>query len=166
MAKLEKIEFITLPNVRMIGREVSHSSKHGAENPVPALWGKSFGDGTVDMLKKSPLAVEGCTIGWMGDADGDDFKYIAGVIAAENTPGPDGMQYRDISACDIAKGYIYGNLQNGEVYCSAYDLTAGGITANHFAPDDTFGWSAEIYPDELDFAEPEGTICYFLPYKK
>lgn len=166
MAKLEKIEFITIPNVRIIGCEVSLSLKGGSENPVPSLWGKSFGDGTVDMLKKLPLAVPDCTIGWMGDVVGDDYKYIAGVIATEDTPVPENMQYRDISACDIAKGYIHGDLQTGEIYCNAYNLTLSGIEKNQFKSDDTHGWSAEIYPDGLDFEETEGTICYFLPYKK
>lgn len=166
MAALKKIEFTQIPNVRIIGREVSHSLKEGAENPVPTLWEKSFCDGTVDMLKKLPLAVPDCTIGWMGDVAGENFKYIAGVLAVENTPVPEGMQYRDISACDIARGYIYGNLHNGDVYCHAYDLTAGGIAANHFTPDDTFGWSAEVYPEGLCLEETEGTICYFIPYKK
>ena len=35
MTRLEKIEFIEIPNVRIIGREVKHQ---GDENPVPALW--------------------------------------------------------------------------------------------------------------------------------
>lgn len=166
MAKLEKIEFITIPDVRVIGCEVALSLKPGTENPVPALWEKILFDGTVDKLKELPLAVPDCTIGWMGDVSGDDFKYIAGVIAASGTPVPEGMQYRDISACTVAKGYIHGNLQNGDVYCHAYDLTAGGIVANHFRPDDTSDWSGEIYPDELNFYETEGTICYFVPYRK
>lgn len=147
MATLEKIEFITIPNARIIGREVSLSLRAGTENPVPALWGKVYSDGTADMLRKLSLVVLGCTAGWMGDAAGEDYKYIAGVIAAEDTPVPEGMQYRDIAACTIAKGYIHGNLHNGEVYCNAYDLTLSGIEENHFESDDTFGWSAEIYPD-------------------
>lgn len=166
MAKLDKIEFISIPNVRIIGCEVAMSLKEGSENPVPALWGRIFSNGTVDFLKTLPLAVPDCTIGWMGDVAGDHYKYIAGVIAAENTPVPDGVQYRDIPACDIAKGYIHGNLQNGEVYCNAYNLTLSGIEKNQFESEDTHGWSAEIYPDGLDFKETEGTICYFLPYKK
>lgn len=166
MVSLEKIEFISIPKVRVIGREVTLSLKEGAENPVPALWGESFRDGTVDRLKKLPLAVPGCTIGWMGDVSGDSYRYIAGVLAAENTPAPEGMQARDLAACDVAKGYIHGNLHNGEVYEHAYRLTAEGIAANRFTPDESFGWSGEIYPDGLSFEEAEGTICYFLPYQK
>ena len=166
MAKLEKIEFINIPNVRIIGCEVSHSITEGAENPVPALWERSFCDGTIVMLKKLSLAIANCTVGWMGDFDGQNFKYIAGVIAVENTPVPEGMQYRDLPACDVAKGYIRGNLQNGDAYFNAHVLTVGGIKAHNFKDDNSFGWSAEVYPDDLDFKEVEGTICYFCPYKK
>lgn len=166
MAILKKIEFIALPNVRIIGREAACTLKPGAENPVPALWAKSFEDGTISMLKKLPLAVPGCTIGWMGDVQGQDYRYIAGVIAKEGVPVPNGMQYRDLPACDTAKAYIFGNLQNGDVYANAYELTIKGIAANHGEPEEAFGWSAEIYPDELDFLAAEGTLCYFQPYKK
>ena len=166
MAKLEKIEFIKIPNARIIGREVSHSIAEGAENPVPDLWGRSFGDGTIDMLKKLPLAMPGYTIGWMGEFDGQNFNYIAGVIAAENASVPEGMSYRDLTACDVAKGYIYGNLQNGDVYVNAHGLTVSGISNSGFVVDNSFGWSAEVYPDDLDFDEAEGVICYFCPYKK
>ena len=165
MAKLEKIEFISIPNVRIIGREVTHSLNENSENPVPALWDKISSDGTIDMLKKLPLAISECTIGWMGDVEGQNFKYIAGVIADENTPVPEGMQYRDLPACNIAQSYIYGNLQNGDVYSNAHELTLSGIEANKFSPDYHAGWSAEIYPDDVDFYETEGILCYFLPYK-
>ena len=166
MAKLEKIEFIKIPNVRIIGREVAHSMAENEENPIPSLWSQMFNDGTVDMLKKLPLAILDCTIGWMGDTEGQTFKYIAGVICESNTPVPEGMQYRDLLACDVAKGYIYGNLQNGEVYFNAYNLTVDGIIVNNLKPDDSYGWSAEVYPDDLNFDESEGIICYFQPYKK
>lgn len=165
MAILEKIEFIRLPNVRIIGCEVGHTLRPEADNPIPALWGRIFENGTISMLKNLPLAVPNCTIGWMGDVSGQDFRYIAGIIAAEDTPAPHGMQYRDIPSCDIAKGYIYGNLQNGDVYSSAYELTVTGIKEHGFMPDDSFGWSAEIYPDGLDFNNETGVLCYYQPYK-
>ncbi|MBP1040315.1 hypothetical protein I6N95_04735 [Vagococcus sp. BWB3-3] len=85
-------------------------------------------------------------------------------MACENTPVPEGMQYRDLPACNIARGYIHGNLQNGEANVNAHELTLGGIEAHNYTPDYSFGWSAEVYPDSLDFAEEEGTIGYLCPY--
>ena len=153
MTKLEKVEFIKIPNVRIIGCEVTHEGK---KNPVPALWKQIANDGTLDVLKKLPLAITGCSIGWMGDARDNTFKYIAGVIAIENTPVPEGMQYRDLSACDVAKGYLSG-------YRNAHNLVVKEITANGFEPDYSFGWSAEVYPEKhLE----DGIINYFCPYKK
>lgn len=166
MAYLEKIEFISLPQVRIIGREVSCSLSPEAENPVPALWEASFGEGTMDMLKTLPLAVPDCTIGWMGDVKGQNYQYIAGVIAREGASVPPGFQYRDLPACDVAKAYIHGNLQNGDVYVNAHTLTLEGIAANQRQEDYSFGWSAEIYPDGLDFEAQEGTLCYYQPCKK
>ena len=166
MAKLVKVDFIKMPNVRIIGQEVSHSVLEGAENPVPALWERSFSDGTINALKQLPLAITDCTIGLMDGFDGQNFKYIAGVIAEENTSVPEGMQYRDLPSCDVAKGYIYGNLQNGDAYFNAHTLTVDGIKAHNFIDDNSFGWSAEVYPDDLDFDAEQGTVCYFCPYKK
>ena len=91
------------------------------------------------MLKKLPLVVPGCTIGWMGDVQGQDYRYIAGVIAQPDTPVPQGMQFRNLSACDVAKGHIHGNLQNGDVYVNAHTLTLEGIAANQRQEDYSFG---------------------------
>ena len=139
MTKLEKMEFIKIPNVRIIGYEVTHDGK---KNPVPALWKQMVNDGTLDMLKSLPLAISNCSIGWMGDAKGNTFKYIAGVVAVENTPVPEGMQYRDLPACDVAKGYVTGHK-------NAHNLTFKGIIENNFEPDYSFGWSAEVYPENI-----------------
>jgi len=153
MAKLEKVEYTKMPNVRIIGREVTHEGK---KNPVPALWKQIEKDGTLEMLKKLPLAISGCSIGWMGDAKDNTFKYIAGVIAVEDTPVPEGMQYRDLPACDIAKGYL-------DRYQGAHNLVVKEINANGLQPDYSFGWSAEVYPEEhLE----DGIVNYFCPYKK
>ncbi len=165
MAILEKIDFIRLPNVRIIGCEVGHTLRPGADNPVPSLWKRILENGTVSMLKGLLLAVPNCTIGWIGDVSGQDFRYIAGVIAVKDTPVPQGMQHRDIPACRIANGYVYGNLQNGDVYSSAYELTVTGIREHDFMPDDSFGWSAEIYLDNVDFSKENGVLCYYQPYK-
>ena len=151
MAKLEKMEFIQIPDVRIIGREVTHEGK---KNPIPALWKQLEKDGTIDRLKKLPLAISGCCMGWMGDAKENAFTYIAGVIAVKDTPVPEGMQYRDLPACDIANGYL--DRPQG-----AHNLVVKEITANGFKPDYSFGWSAEVYYEKED-----EIVNYFCPYKK
>ena len=149
--KLERIEFINIPNVRIIGREITVRSK----KDTPALWEQVIHDGTINMLRKFPRAISDCIIGWMGDANGKTYNLIAGVIAEENTPVPDGMQYRDLPACDVAKGFLNGHK-------NAHNLTVKEIVANGFQPDYSFGWSAEVYPD----FDETGTVYYFCPYKK
>ena len=71
-----------------------------------------------------------------------------------------------IIGCDIAQSYIKGTFSDGDVFVNAHNLTVKGIETNNFEPDYSFGWSAEIYPNELDFNAVEGTISYLLPYKK
>ena len=166
MAVLEKIEFIEIPNVRIIGCEVKCSLKDGTENAGHILWDRIWYDGTIEMLKKLPLAINHYTIGWMGEAKDQSYTYIAGVIAVENTPVPEGIQYRDLIGCNIAKGFIKGAFSNGDVFINAHNLTVNGIETNNFMPDYSIGWSAEIYPNDLDFNSTEGTISYLLPYKK
>ena len=91
----------------------------------------------------------------MGDASGKTYNLIAGVIAKENTPVSEGMQYRDLPACDVAKGFPNG-------YTNTHNLTVKAIAANGLQPDYNFGWSAEVYPD----FDETGTVYYFCPYKK
>lgn len=166
MAEMTNIEFVSIPNLRIIGREVSVSMAEEVENPVPALWEESARDGTLAILRKLPLAIENCTIGWMGDAAESDFAYILGVAATENTPVPTGMQYRDLPACKIAKGTVYGRLEIGDVFGKAHNVTVAGIEARGWRPDYSFGWSAEMYPDSWDFEGSEGSIIYLCPYSE
>lgn len=167
MAKLEKMEFFDLPKVRIIGLETICSMDPAAENQIPAFWDKAIANGTLDKLKAlRPLAVPDCTVGWMGDVQGQEYRYLLGVVAQEGTPVPAGMQYRDLPACPVAKSTIFGNLQNGDVYFNAHELTLEGIAANGFQYDYSFGWSAEVYPNGVDYAAEEGIFCYFQPYQK
>ena len=57
MARLEKIGIFSLPKTRIFGREVQCSLKENVANPVPALWRKSFEDGTITKFKSLPLTV-------------------------------------------------------------------------------------------------------------
>lgn len=164
MAEINDLVLESIPNCRIIGHEVSVTMAEGVENPVPALWDLSFRDGTMETLEKLPLAIEHCYIGWMGDAVENGCAYIVGIAAAENTPVPDGMQYRDLPACKIAKGTVSGNLQNGDVYSNAHDLTLAAIEAKGFRPDYSFGWSAELYPGDRRYDTETGSIDYICPY--
>ena len=151
MAKLEKVEFIKIPNVRIIGCEITVRAK----KDIPTLWERVIHDGTIEMLRKLPRAIPDCTIGWMGDANGKTYNLIVGVITEENTLVPEGMQYRDLPECHVAKGYLNGPA-------GAHNLVVKGIEANGFKPDYSFGWSAEVYPDY----DETGAVYYFCPYKK
>ncbi|MCO5219263.1 MAG: GyrI-like domain-containing protein [Thermomicrobiales bacterium] len=166
MAKLTDIEFTSIPNMRVIGREVSVSMGDEVENPVPALWEQSTHDGTIALLKALPLVIENCTIGWMGNAIENEFTYIVGVAATENTPVPAGMAHRDLPACDVARGTVHGRLENGDVFGRAHIVTVDGIEAQGYQPDYSFGWSAELYPDEWDYEGTEGSIMYLCPYSR
>ena len=64
------------------------------------------------------------------------------------------MQYSDLPACNVAKGYLDGHE-------NAHILTVKEIEANGYKPDYRFGWSAEVYPND-----EENVVYYFCPYKK
>ncbi|MCL1802072.1 MAG: GyrI-like domain-containing protein [Eubacteriaceae bacterium] len=166
MAKLESIEFQKFPNTRIIGCELTHTIEQEAYNPIPALWEKMMADGTLQKLRGIAGAVEGYDIGWIGEFDGEHFTYIAGIAAQASAEVPQGMQFRDIAACDVAIGYIFGNLQNGDVYAAAYDLTVEGIKSNGYKIDSETAWSAEIYPTHMDFSAEEGRIAYLCAYSE
>lgn len=164
MAQLTNLEFGNIPSMRVIGREVSVTMAKGVENPVPALWDASFRDGTMEMLDKLPLAIGDCYIGWMGDAVENGFAYIVGIAAVADTPVPEGMQYRDVPACKVARSTIAGNLQNGDVYGNAHEMTVAAIETRGYHPDYSHGWSAEVYPDGRRYDTETGSIDYLCPY--
>jgi len=164
VAVLGKIEFIKLPAVRMIGKKVING---GGENPVPGLWQKCFEENTLDVLEYNMPVVE-YYIGWMGEYDNETgkFTYIAGMLMPAGTPVPDGFDYRDLPPCLVGNGYINGDFANGDVFRHSHELTVGGIVENGYAPDYSYGWSAEAYAKDLSFEAEEGTINYFCPCKK
>lgn len=164
MAELTTFELTSIPNLRVIGREVRVTMAEGIENPVPALWEQSFRDGTMATLDKLPLAIDHCYVGWMDEASENEFAYIVGIAAVENTPVPDGMQYRDVSGCEVARTTVSGNLQNGDVYSNAHIVTIAAIEANGFRPDDSSGWSSELYPGDRRYDAELGSIDYLMPY--
>lgn len=164
MAILDKIEFLELPAVRMIGKKVING---GEENPVSALWEKCFQENTFDLLECS-LSVVDYYLGWMGEYNSGTgtFTYIAGMLMPACTEVPDGFDYRDLPSCSVGNGYVNGDFANVEVYRHSHDLTVGGIIKNGYEPDYSYGWSAEAYAKDLSFDAEEGTINYFCPCKK
>lgn len=164
MAQLTNLEFGNISSMRVIGREVSVTMAEGVGNPVPALWDLSFRDGTMETLGKLPFAIENCYIGWMGDGFENGFAYIVGVAAVADTLVPEGMQYRDLPACKVARSTVSGNLQNGDVYHNAHEMTIAAIEAEGFHPDYSYGWSAEVYPDGRRYDTEMGMIDYLCPY--
>ena len=132
-------------------------------NPVPELWEKCFREGTLAVLTTlSPVMDH--SIGWMGEYDGSTghFTYIAGYFMPAGTPVPDGLQYRDLSACTIGMGYITGGLSI-DLFPRLHEMTVSGIEASGYTPDYSQGWSAEAY---LEVLAAEGTVNYICPAKK
>jgi AraC family transcriptional regulator len=164
MAVLGHIEFVKLPEVRMIGIKVING---GGKNPVPALWDKCFRENAFHVLDLTKPIVD-YWVGWMGEYNQDNgtWTYIAGLMMPFGTPVPEGFDYRDLQQCTIGNGYINGNFANGDVFRHSHELTVDGIIKNGYEPDYSYGWSAEAYAKDLSFDAEEGTINYFCPCKE
>jgi predicted transcriptional regulator YdeE len=166
MAELVKFEVKALPPVRVVGKAI-RVEMNMQENPIPAFWGKCFGDGTLKTLEDMTDQVyDPAYVGFMcrwGGSDGK-FTYIVGMLMKEGTPVPDGYESEDISACEVAIGWIKG--KEPDVYMASHQLTSAEMERLGLVMDESKGWCMELYNCPR-FTVPDGNgdliLDYYIP---
>jgi len=169
MAILKKLQFRNFHGARVIGKSVIHTIKAGAPNPVPDLWERCFSENAFEILKQSD-PISPSYVGWMGNFDQStgNFTYIAGMMLPEDAPVPEGYDSRLLPPSKMGIGWIKG--KEPELYFDAHTLTAEGINETIYLPDNSFGYSMEVYHPKR-FAEAmakgrkEVVIDYWQPVK-
>lgn len=168
MAKLVNLQINQLPDIRIIGKEI-YPDMDMQENPVPAFWGKCFGDGTFTKLEElKEYSIDSSYVGWMSDwSTGENkFTYICGMLMKPNTPVPEGFIYRDVPASTVAIGWIQG-LEK-DVYSVSHEFTQKAMEEQGCKLDEIASWCMELYNCPR-FTTPmengEIILDYYIPCK-
>lgn len=173
MSKLIRFEVVPFQASRVIGKQVIHTVKSGAPNPVPRLWEGMAADGSLDELKRLPerSTVGSDTVGWMGEYNPvtQEFVYLAGVLAEPGAPVPEGYTFRDIPDCTMSIGYIEGTEEEGDLYTGASELAARARHQHGYEYDHTAGdfemeyYSYERFTVPLERGEKRLVLDYYSP---
>lgn len=168
MPTLVKFDVRPLPALTVVGRAVRIRMVDEMDDPVPQLWSRCHGDGTLDELSALPVFDES-HVGWMGDYDPrtSSFVYLCGMLLPSGEPVPDGFDARSLGPCQAAVGWVQG--WPDELVPNAQELTEKAMAETGWSPDDAAGWSMELY-NHLRWTEPapsgEVVLDYYVPCRQ
>ena len=114
-AEIRKTYKEHFPSLRLIGKRYSDEDRHdGNFGHKWAEWQQNAWFEKLESL--SPIPENGdAYLGVMRVVDGA-VEYWIGMFFPEGTQVPEGFEYENISAFDVATCWIYGNGKNGELY--------------------------------------------------
>lgn len=102
------------PAVRFIGKKYTNHDRD-ERGTFAEKWQEWFDKGWFEPFQE--IGIEPCFIGLMSCGETiDGFRYWVGVLTPENTKVPEGYDYIDIPACDMAQIDVYGDDKTGEIY--------------------------------------------------
>ena len=165
MASLVKFDVRSLPALKVVGRAVRVRMADEMEDPVPELWSRCHGDGTIDELEALDT-FDPSPVGWMGDFDAktSSFVYLCGVLLPADADVPEGFDVRAIGPTSAAVGWVQG--EPDELVPVAQELTEQAMTDAGVAADDTAGWALELY-DDTRYTQPgtsgEVVLDFYIP---
>lgn len=165
MPSLVKFDVRPLPALKVVGRAVRVRMADEMEDPVPELWSRVRGDGTLDELEALDT-FDAAPVGWMGDFDAktSSFVYLCGVMLPQDAPVPDGFDVRAIGPTSAAVGWVQG--EPDELVPLAQELTEQAMAEAGVTADESAGWALERYDDErFTQRTPEGEVVldFYIP---
>ena len=165
MASLVKFDVRSLPALKVVGRAVRVRMADEMEDPVPELWSRCHGDGTIDELEALDT-FDPSPVGWMGDFDAktSSFVYLCGVLVPSGAPVPEGFDIRAIGPTRAAVGWVQG--EPDELVPLAQELTEQAMAEAGVTADESAGWALERYDDErFTQRTPEGEVVldFYIP---
>ncbi len=176
-AKLIKFSVQPFSKARVIGKGVTQKLDVGLEDrTIQDLWEQMERDGSLEFLAALPkITPPKDTVGWMGDFQpGDDqYTYLAGILAAADTPAPEGYIYRDVVDCEMAIGWIQAtpDAEGGDLMANASDHVTKGMAENRYEYDASKGmfeieyYSYERFRMPMQRGEPP-ILEFYSPCKR
>ena len=169
MGKLVRLEFLPLPKILVVGKELRMNMEEHMKGPnqIPGFWETCMSDGTFTVLEQNrDLLYDSAYVGFMTDWDRGDgcFSYICGMLYKEGSPVPGGYISRETEPTDAAISWIRGRDVD-DVCQNAHTLTEQAVKDAGYSLD-ALKWTMELYhcprfttPD----AYGEIILDYYIP---
>ena len=177
-AKLVKFTIEPFPKTRVIGKSVKVKTDiEFGDRTIETLWESITEDGSLDFLMRLPdrTTQSPDTVGWMGDYHPGDatFTYLAGVLVKPDTPAPDGYEYRDIDAGEMAVGWLQetDGDEGGNIHANASEHIAKAVKERGYKYDGSHGYIEMEYYSHERYHIPEQRgehviLDFYSPCKK
>ncbi|MDR2504853.1 MAG: GyrI-like domain-containing protein [Oscillospiraceae bacterium] len=112
--EIKKVFTETVPAGRLIGKRYTDEDKVGGS--FGAKWGEFMQRGWFAALEQAGGKVEFDYVAIMRMNEGE-FEYWIGMFFDKNANVPEGFESIDTEEFEAAVFWIYGNAENGEIYC-------------------------------------------------
>jgi predicted transcriptional regulator YdeE len=161
-AKLLKFEVINFPNVRLLGKSIIVPLDIGInDHIIEDLWKIIKENGSLDYLLNmtNKLVEDKDYVGWMGNFNPGDkqYTYIAGVLFDSEIEVPKEYEYRDITNCEMAIGWLQGTSddESGDIHVDGSSIISGAMKENGYEYDGKNGFFEMEYYSYERFQIPE-----------
>ncbi|MDT8715541.1 hypothetical protein IAI10_02560 [Clostridium sp. 19966] len=165
------------PGARVIGKSVQVKVETTLEDStVNDLLELMVNNGAYDYLfsLKGTFSNHRDTVGWQGEYNFGDavYTYMAGVLFKSGAIVPDGYEYKDIDACDMAVAWIEDSDDEcGDLFADASDCLAKERDAHGYQYDDSNGlFEMEYYSEERFYNQKNKgrkvILDFYSPCKK
>ena len=164
-ARIAKVEKITVPALRLIGRRYTEADRK--DGSFSHKWGDWFAGNLFTPLERLPIPegdvfFDRSFIGAMRMLDGS-FEYWIGMFFPGDTPVPEGYESAEVPEGSCALFWICGNEASGEIYgMSAERLCQAELDRRGWMRRDE-GWHFERYNCPR-FTTPDGDGNVILDY--
>ncbi len=165
MAKLEKIEFLELPELYIVGKTIDVNwCKIKMNNPIPAFWRQCLNDATFEQLEEhTDYIYSPAYVGFMTTE-----TYTCGMLMKHGCQLPAfGYSKTRIPETTVAASWIRGTEDDAIMH--AHELTEKALEEWGYRYSPVCRWAMELYfsPRFTEKAE-DGTVIldYYIPVVK
>jgi predicted transcriptional regulator YdeE len=141
----------------------------GANNPLPAFWGKCMSENVFTTLGKilSENMYDPGYVGFMKMLSEHEFVNVCGILMKPDAKAPEGFVNYDIEPFTAGIGWIQGNEQ--DIYPVEHEIVGEAVIKAGYTFDYSKGFAIELYnsprytnPDE----KGNRIIDYYMPIVK
>ena len=152
------------PASAIIGRKTICKMGHPDGNPIPAIWGECFGDGTIEKLQSYPALREPVpAFGFIGNFNYETktFDYIVSALTVAGAQPFPGAVAIELPALSYAVGTIEGGVH--EIFPEAPPLVLAEMKKRGLQRSSRWDFEMEGYDERFNHAAPTTQIEFWIP---
>lgn len=135
------MKILFMSGCKIIGKSVTAKySQYGNDQRIAQLWKEYLNGGFGKAIETLPRILPGKTVAWSGQHNKktDELTYFLGVLVADDTTVPDGLESRSLPDVLVARGELC-----EDIYSVIRKLKAAGYKAAF----NQHAWNMELYAD-------------------